>query len=89
MCGTYVTDQGCRASDDGHYNVKITWDIFGTDVGSFTRNYQLYDALDTACTGTMVGSYLIQGTYALHGPSDCGGTCVVSICNMQRAECRV
>ena len=79
MCGTYSNNLSCVASDGGDYNVQIIWDIFGTDVGTFTRTYKLYSPLDVACAGTLAGRYTIQGTYALHGLSTCVGACSVLV----------
>ena len=46
-------------------------------MGTFTRGYTVYAFNDTSCSAPPLALYSISGAYAMHGPSDCGGTCQV------------
>ena len=83
LCGTYNWEN-CSADASGLFNVQSAWQFYGAAVGTFHRNYKVYQGNDTAC-GNAVSLYTIFGQYALHGPSNCGGTCQVRRCSMVEA----
>jgi len=75
VCGNYQSDP-CRAANDGNYNVITSISFSGDDVGQFVKKFTLYDAADTQCTKVYVASYTMTGVFAVHGGSDCSGTCL-------------
>ena len=57
-------------------NAEISIEFFGSDnVGTFSKVYKQYLGSDTLCGGVVQLSYMINGTYAVHNASDCGGVC--------------
>ena len=74
-CGSFTA--ACRAAPDGQNNVKTSFSLVGADAGYFTRSYDLYAPDDIYCNQELVGSYHLTGTFAMHGPSNCSGSCSV------------
>ena len=75
LCGTYNTPT-CQGVGESLGNVQMSMQFFGTsDAGSFTRTFQKWNQ-GILCTGAPEVEYIINGTYAVHDVSDCGGACV-------------
>lgn len=79
ICGTYET-YSCMGVSSGS-NAQLIMTFLGTgDAGSFYRTYRQW-AQGNPCQGVPDIQYNMQGTYAVHDQSSCGGSCIyVSVC---------
>ena len=65
--GAYLTD-----------NVQRSLTLYGDYYGEFTLASAVYLFSDPTCgAGSLDGVTTVYGTFALRGPSDCGGLCPV------------
>lgn len=76
-CGVY--NDGCRggsANSDGD-NVVRRLSLLGENFGEFQISQSLYLPQDTDCSveTDLNAMFHLYGTFAMHGDSDCGGSC--------------
>lgn len=83
LCGSYGSSCGAIASKS--VNAELSIELLGTDfVGTFSRVYRQFSPTDKFCSNNIQLEYVLNGTYATHGSSDCGGECVhvrLCLCN--------
>lgn len=74
VCGVY--GNSCSAIAAKTANAEMTLELYGSDTtGAFSRVFSQYLGSDTYCDGPMQLQYVLNGSFALHGPSTCGGDC--------------
>lgn len=75
QCGLYSS--ACQATPARTVNFEESILFYGAGiVGSFQKTYTQFAPTDRFCN-TPTLQYVFNGTYALHGPSDCGGYCTL------------
>ncbi len=77
-CGTYT--DGCRGGsvNADSDNLVRTLVLLGENFGEFEISQSMYLPQDTDCDdGNLNALIRFYGTFAMHGASDCGGSCEV------------
>ena len=75
MCGRFVAP--CMALGESAANVAALLVLGGGGgLGALTKTFTMHDAADVQCVQPSL-VVVLNGTYAMPGPSTCNGTCAM------------